>query len=140
MTTDEARSWLRRGWKINREIDALRGALEEARDRAQSTTVNYEGIVVSGSTSPHRFDRLTELEDCIQERVDELIAIQREIVRLTGRVRDSNRRTLLLLRYVRFKTWEQIAVGMQYSWSQVHRIHADALRDVAEALSKDGIE
>ncbi len=140
MTTDETRSWLQRGRGLNREISALRSALAEARDRAQSTTVNYEGVVVSGSASPHRFDRLAELEDCIRERIDELTAIQREIVRATGRVRDSNRRTLLVLRYVRFKTWEQIAVEMQYSWSQVHRIHADALRDVEEALSKDGIE
>ena len=136
MTADDVRAWLRRGWKINREIDALKLAVDEARARAMSTTVNYNGVVVSGSADGHGFDRLAALEDDVRERVEELCGIQREILRVVRRVRDGSCRTLLILRYVDFRTWEQIAVVMDYSWRQVHRIHDAALLAVAALLEK----
>lgn len=39
---------------------------------------------------------------------------------------------LIRARYIELKSWEQIAVDMKYSWRQVHRIHANALRLLAQ--------
>ena len=37
-------------------------------------------------------------------------------------------RTLLRLRYLDGLTWEEICVKESYSWAQVHRYHAEALK------------
>lgn len=38
---------------------------------------------------------------------------------------------LVRARYVDCKSWEQIAVDMNYSWQHIHRIHAHALQLLA---------
>ena len=39
-------------------------------------------------------------------------------------------RTLLRYRYIECKKWEEICVHMNYSWRQVHRLHAAALIEI----------
>ena len=46
------------------------------------------------------------------------------------RVNDCTLRKLLIKRYLQFKTWEQIAVEMNYSWRQIVRLHGKALQKV----------
>ena len=38
---------------------------------------------------------------------------------------------LIRSRYIECKSWEQIAVDMNYSWMQTHRIHSGALKMIA---------
>lgn len=40
-----------------------------------------------------------------------------------------NEKDILLYRYIRRMSWEQIAVKMGYSWQWVHKIHANALHN-----------
>jgi DNA-directed RNA polymerase specialized sigma subunit len=42
---------------------------------------------------------------------------------------DGNEKTLLTLRYLRHKKWEDIAEEMAYTWQHVHKIHANALKN-----------
>lgn len=51
-----------------------------------------------------------------------VLAIEDAIEKLTPR-----ERTLIRLYYIDGLTWEQVAVKMNYSWRQVHRIHGAAL-------------
>ena len=50
-------------------------------------------------------------------------------------VANTERQTLLELRYLCFKTWEQIAVEMNYTVRNVHLLHKEALKDVAVPAS-----
>lgn len=131
-----AKEWLQRGWKLDKEINALLSLRAEARRRALSISPSYKGDVVQSSANPHKFDKLVELESLIDARVDELTGIRSEILATIRQVPDARYRTLLIERYTEFKTWEQIAVDMGYSFRQITRMHGEALICMADALEK----
>ena len=45
-------------------------------------------------------------------------------------VADPECQTLLELRYLCFKTWEQIAVDMQYSTRNIYKLHDRAIKEI----------
>jgi len=49
--------------------------------------------------------------------------LKREIVKVIKTVDNIEYQTLLELRYLCFKTWEQIAVDMGYNVRHVYRVH-----------------
>lgn len=134
-----AKEWLRRGWKIDREISALLREKEETRARLLSVTAQLDRPSVQATKDPHKFDVLVEYDAWIVARVDELVRVKQEITETISRVEDSRYRTLLTARYLSFRTWEQICVDLSYSWRQVHRVHAEALSEI-DSIVKDGIE
>ena len=71
--------------------------------------------------------RHVELQERYRTKLDELLQAQLEIERAIDTL-DPTERTLLRLHYIQGETWEQAAVTMNYSWRQVHRIHARALK------------
>ena len=52
-----------------------------------------------------------EIRDCIEK-------MERE-----------NEKDVLVYRYIELRTWEDIAVRMNYSWQHVHKIHSNALKN-----------
>lgn len=43
---------------------------------------------------------------------------------------DDNQRALLMCRYIKGMSWEDIAVKLNYTWRHVHRIHSQALDSI----------
>ena len=130
-----AKAWLKRGWQLDREINSLLRTKQETRARLMSITASYTGEPVNGTRDPHRYDRLAELEEKIDRRIDQLVAVKQEIMDAIAQVEDSRYRTLLTERYMEFKTWEQIAVDMNYSWKQIHRLHSQALKALEKNMT-----
>lgn len=129
-----AKEWLMRGWRVDREIGALMSAKEDTFERLTAAVAAGDGVVVSSTPDPHKFDRYVELEDAIDHRVDALCEIKREIITVVSAVPDARMRTLLMLRYVDFRTFEQIAVEMHYSWRHIMGLHKMALGAVKECI------
>ena len=130
MTTKE---WLKRGWKLDREINQLIEARDEAFTAATSTTCGTEGEKIQVSqknTSEAKIIRYTAYTEQIDKRIDELYRIKQEILEAVSAVENATYRTLLFERYIMFKTWEQIAVDMNYSYMHVARLHGKALQEV----------
>ena len=103
-------------------------AKAEERRRVLSITSSPSNTVVSGTKDPHKYDRLIELESKIDEIIDREIAIKKEILDFISMISDVRYRGLLIARYVRFMTWERIAVQMHYSYKQTIRLHKAALK------------
>ena len=122
-----AKAWLKRGWQLDREINSLLRTKEETRAWLMSVTASYSGEPVNGTRDPHRYDRLAELDEKIDRRIDQLVAVKQEIMDAIAQVEDSRYRTLLTERYMEFRTWEQIAVDMNYTWRRVMQLHGEAL-------------
>lgn len=75
-----------------------------------------------------RGDELLELYRAKKAELDAaLVAIERAIEKLEPR-----ERRLVRLHYIDGLNWEQVAVEMDYSWRQVHRIHSSALEKLRE--------
>lgn len=124
-----------RGWEINTEINTLLEEKEKAFSQACSVTAPTDRERVTTTrrnTSEEKFVRYSneDYEKEIDRRIDELYQIKLEILSAIGTVNDSTLRKLLVKRYLQFKTWEQIAVEMNYSYMHVTRLHGKALQEV----------
>lgn len=81
-----------------------------------------EGLIV-------KHIELLQHYEALQARLAaELLAIEKAIEALPSRERQ-----LVRLHYIQGLTWMQVAEEMKYSWSQIHRIHAEALRLLRDA-------
>ena len=121
------KQWLLRGRNIDREITVLLKAYEETKERLTKVTQTISGDIVQHDKDPHKFDRLAELGEKIDSKVDELVSIREEIYNTISKVPNDAQRELLVRRYIIGETFEQIAVGMHYSYKQICRIHGRAL-------------
>ena len=71
--------------------------------------------------------KIVDLENEINADIDKLVDLKREMVTVIKAVTDPELQTLLELRYLCFKTWEQIAVDMQYSTRNIYKLHDTAI-------------
>ena len=130
-----AKAWLKRGWQIDQEINSLLRTKQETRDRLTSVTAGYDGESVQGTRDPHKYDRLAELDEKIDRRIDQLVAVKQEIMDAIDQMEDERYRTLLRERYVNHKTWEQIKEIMRYSdLRYVYRLHGWALQAIRTTI------
>ena len=127
----DARSWLGRARSIEKEIDALDKARRETRDRLIKITQTYSDSRTQSSKDPHKFDRLTELEDLIDRKTAELLETKREITETIGRLQDGRQRTVLLDYYINCMSLEETAVHMSYSYANIKKIRARAISSIA---------
>ena len=136
LTAAEAKRWLRRARNLDREINALLQAREEARARAEGLTRPIDGDSIHATHDPHRrFDRLAELEEQLDSRVDALIAVKQEILTAIEQLEDTRHRTLLVAYYINGQTWEEIAVEMGYTFRRVTQLHVEALLKTLPIIS-----
>ena len=88
--------------------------------------------------------RISSTDDRLSEIVCKIVEVQNEINRqleksyeCTAKIEKAietlpPREALLIrLRYLDQKRWEEICVEMNYSWRQIHYIHAEALKMLA---------
>lgn len=124
MTTKE---WFSRGRRLDKRIESLQQQRREEWERATSITGSLDGDVVDGTKDPHKFDRFAVLDGMIGEEIDELLLIKCEIKAVIAQLDDMRYRDVLDKRYVSGKTWEQIAVEMNYTYRRVIQLHGEAL-------------
>ena len=71
--------------------------------------------------------KIIDLEREVTTDIDRLVDLKREIMQKIDAMEDNNYKVLLTLRYLNFKTWEEIAVEMGYTFQWVHQLHKRAL-------------
>lgn len=130
-----AKQWLNRARRIDREIRTLEEVITSTRERLESVTQSYSGDGAQSTKDPHKFDRLVELESLVNEKIDEQIQIKTEILEAISQIRDRRQRIVLTEYYLNMKTWEQVAVEINYSWRQVMNIHGRALQEMKIIIS-----
>lgn len=135
------KEWLSRGYKIDREINALLSEREEAFALACKVSAppsdNEKVSATTGNGSEARFIKYADYSKLIDRRIDELYRIKSEIMTVITLIDNNTYRTLLIMRYVQFKTWEQIAEGMGYSdkWVRTY-LHKMALEVCEKSLKQ----
>lgn len=132
-----AKQYLSRARRVDKEIEALLRLVQTTRESLESITQNYEGDVTTGTKNPHKFDRLVELESIVDKKVDELIDMKADILTTIVQLKDTRQRILLTEYYLEMKTWEQVAVDMNYSWRQIMNLHGYALQEVHKVINRE---
>ena len=77
--------------------------------------------------------KMIDLENEINDDIDKLIDIKREITHMINGLSNPEEQTLLELRYLCFKTWEQISVDTGYTLNNIYKLHAKALKNLPYA-------
>lgn len=135
MTTKE---YLKQTFKLNEEINALLQAVETLEARATKVTTVLDPNKVSSGKLIDREEiivKICDTQNLINAKIDNLIDLKRKIHDQIYKVDNADHRTLLTLRYIDLKGFEQIAVDMHYSWRQTIRIHGNALQSFERVIA-----
>ena len=65
-----------------------------------------------------------------EKELDRLADLRKEIRSVIDSVEDARLHSLLWRRYISGKTWEQVAVSMNYTYRRVTQLHGDALKAI----------
>lgn len=128
-----AKEWLGRARKLRLRLSALEDSKQRSYALAVSSTAGL-GERVSGGEPGDKLAAYTEMSIAVDRQIEKLEQTRAEILQVIGQVEDNTLATLLTEYYVNDKTWEEVAVQMQYSWRWVRRLHVRALEQVQEIL------
>lgn len=120
-----------------RRVKAAQDHLTELRAIAEHITPNYGstgGGQACGDKLGDAVARIVDAEARVDAEIELLIATEREIDRVIKSVDDDKLRTLLYERYINGKTWEQVAVRMNYSYRHTTKLHGTALNILKDVL------
>jgi len=130
-----AKDYLSQAYRIDQRINSKIEQVQSLRDLAEKATATLSDVPPSkGTRNVHRMEdviaKMVDLESEINANLTHLINLKHEIVTVIKCVESPELQTLLELRYLCFKTWEQIAVELHFDLRWVHRLHNRALNEV----------
>lgn len=124
------KEYLRQAYSIDQRINAKIEqvtSLRELTTKATATLSDMPGGTRNNHSKENIIAKMIDLEDEINADIDELIGLKQEILSVIKSVENTEYQTLLELRYLCFKSWEQIAVELGYSLHHLYKIHNAAL-------------
>ena len=123
----ETPKWMWRARGIEKEIQALRDARQRTFDQLLRITQNYQSDGAQNTKDPHKYDKLSELNDLIDRKETELMQARYEITEVILQIPSGNQRSVLLKYFVGGKTLEEIAVENGCSARNVQNVRKRGL-------------
>lgn len=129
------KDYLSQAYRIDQRINSKLAQVMSLRDLLSKATGTLSGAPKAATPNPHSMEdtiaKMVDLENEINEDIDALIDLKAEIMRRIKRVENTEYQTILELRYLCFKRWEEIAVDMGYSLRRVYELHDCALEEIS---------
>lgn len=129
-----AKEYLSQSLRLNQRINSKLEQIQSLRELATKYTSIITGMPRNpnhgGSTMADALMKIVDLETELQNDVNRLVDLKEEIMAVVKAVDNIECQTLLELRYLCFKSWEQIAVDMGYNVRHIYRLHDEALQKV----------
>ena len=126
-----AKEYLGQAYRLDQRINSKLEQVLSLRDLTTKATATMSDMPGGGSRNVYRMQdiigKIIDLENEINADIDQLVDLKRDIVAIIKAVENPEYQTLLELRYLCFKTWEQIAVDMGYELRYLHKLHQRAL-------------
>ena len=136
-----AKDFLSEAARVDTRIRCKLEQLEALRSLAQRVTGSmavHTGATTSGhGRTEDALVRVLMLQQELEEDVDTLVSLKRRIGELIASVPSPEHRTLLELRYLCFRPWEQIAEEMHYSLHHLYKLHNAALDHCDRLLAEN---
>lgn len=129
-----AKEYLSQAYRLDKRIDSKIEQLKSLNLLATKCTSTLSDMPKSQSISNSRLEdtvvKIVALQEEINRDIDSLVDLKRDIVRTIKSVQNPEYQIILELRYLCFKTWEEIAVQMNCSIDNVFKIRKNALKSV----------
>ena len=130
MTREEKKKWLMRVTRIFSEIKELEELRKTSMERATAITASYSKAAAGGA-DPHKFEPVAMAGEIIDKRIRDLQTAVAEEVMVIGNMQKttnmSDKRRILLLRYLSGMEWDEIAKRIHYSERHAKRLMDDAI-------------
>lgn len=137
--TDKAKEYLCQIPKTDKLIKRLCNTVATLRFSLTSVSCELKPDKVQTSgpkdTMAATIAKIVDLEREIDQRIDELVDLKREAFRLISQLPDHDQQNVLIARYIENRKWLDIADDLNFSISQVYKIHGHALLRFAEQNS-----
>lgn len=130
-----AKEYLAQAYRIDQRINSKLEQIVSLRALATKATSTLSDTPTGGTRNVYSMEgiivKMIDLEDDINKDIGALINLKREIMDAIKKINNPEQQTLLELRYLCFKTWEQIAVEMGYSIQNAYKVHDRAIKNIA---------
>lgn len=130
-----SKEYLSQAYRIDQRINSKLEQVASLRNLANKVTATFSDMPHSPNKNIHSMEnviiKIIDLENEINKDIDGLVDLKSEVVAIIKAIMNPEFQTLLELRYLCFKTWEQIAVDMDYSLQHIFRIHNKALQNIS---------
>lgn len=128
----DVKATLSKVYYIDKEIQALteiRDSLEK--DAVFLRAVDYSKDRVSSAASRGSVEdtaiRIADAQGRVTGKINELIEAKQRAMKIIEGLPEGPHKAVMYNRYILLKTWESIAVDLNYSYRHVLRLHGDAL-------------
>lgn len=130
----DVKKQLEQAYYIDKQINSKLDQVTSLRSIATKATTTLRIDAGGGGHDNHSMEnviaKIVDLEADINSDIDKLIDLKRDIGDKVKSVQQPDSRTVLELRYLCFKKWEQIAVDMSFSMQRVFQIHEKAISEL----------
>ncbi len=131
----QVQAYLWRVYDIERDLKLLEQEYEQAKANIlHLKAIQYDTNKVSGRKIGDLSDAIVAVEKYAEEiniQWDCLIALRKEVRVQIEQIPDGRYRAILLGRYLYGQSWEQVAVGLGYTYRHVLWMHGKALQSFA---------
>ena len=125
-----AKEYLGQAYRLDQRISSKLEQVASLNELATKCTSTLTGMPRNPnrdtSTMADAVGKIIDLQAEINRDIDRLVDLKREMVLVIKAVDNTEYQTLLELRYLCFRTWEQIAVDMGYSIQHIYRLRDKA--------------
>ncbi len=129
-----AKDYLSQAWRINHIIDAKLEQVCKLRALATKATSTLSPTPPNGTRNTKSMEdiiiKMLEMENDINEDIDRLVNLKRDICEIIYGIDNPIYRLLLEFRYLCFKSWDRISVELGYERRYTLKLHDRALLEV----------
>ena len=134
MENSSAKEYLSRAFRIDQRINSKLEQVQSLRALAEKASAILTGTPSGKGNEPHRMEdtiaKIVDLEALVDNDMRQLVDTKHEIITMIKCVEPIELQTLLELRYLNFKSWEEIAVLMHYRLRNIFVLHGKALGEI----------
>ena len=134
---ENPKEYLRQLHRLELCIEQRQEELNRLRELIGCNAIDYgERVQTSPSADsiPNEVIRRAELEADISRKIERFLQLKHKIINEIQSLDNAVYVSILYKRYVEYKSLEEIAVEMNYSYRQVLRLHGTALKEFRKNL------
>ena len=133
-----AKEYLNQAKTLDQRINVKLDRVSRLRAMTQKITASLGGEQVSRTRNVTSLEdaiiRLMEEEESLNAAIDRLVDLKREVSGVLKQIDDTDCQLLLELRYLCYRSWEEIAEVMHMHIRTVYKVHGRALLKVEAIL------
>lgn len=129
-----AKEYLGQAYRIDQRINSKIEQISALRNLATKASSTLSDIPPSGTRNVHRMEdiivKIVDMQNEINADIDKLVDLKKEIMSVIKSVDNPEQQTLLELRYLCFRSWEEISVEMEYTIQHIYRMRDKAFKKI----------